>query len=150
MKLLTTPRMERCIGCHSCSLACARLIHKRISWSTSGIRIHSTGGLSTGFTAVRCLACDPAPCAEACPTGALTQRQGGGVIVRAKHCIKCGDCVTACPVEAIYQDNKGISLSAFIAGSVLIFVLIIASNFRIPKRSVRYFYNEGLLQNSLR
>jgi Fe-S-cluster-containing dehydrogenase component len=25
MKILSTPRMERCIGCHSCSLACARL-----------------------------------------------------------------------------------------------------------------------------
>ena len=28
MKILTTPRMERCIGCHSCSLACARLVHQ--------------------------------------------------------------------------------------------------------------------------
>ncbi len=27
MKILSTPRMERCIGCHSCSLACARLVH---------------------------------------------------------------------------------------------------------------------------
>ena len=49
MKILTTPRMERCIGCHSCSLACARLVHKRLSWDTAGIRIASSGGLSTGF-----------------------------------------------------------------------------------------------------
>jgi len=99
--------MDRCIGCHSCSLACARLIHKRISWATSGIRIHSSGGLSTGFVAVRCLACEPAPCAAACPTGALSQRKGGGVIVRKKHCIQCGDCVASCPVDAIYQDDSG-------------------------------------------
>lgn len=105
MKLLTTPRMDRCIGCHSCSLACARLIYKRISWSAAGIRIHSAGGLSTGFTAVRCLGCDPAPCVAVCPTEALRQRQGGGVLFRAKHCIKCGDCVPACPVDAIFQDN---------------------------------------------
>jgi len=76
MKILATPRMERCIGCHSCSLACARLIHHRLSWDTAGIRIRSTGGLSTGFEARPCLACDPAPCAEACPTGAYTQRRG--------------------------------------------------------------------------
>ena len=108
MKLLTTPRMDRCIGCHSCSLACARLIHQRLSWSASGIRIHSSGGLSTGFIAVRCLACDPPPCAAACPTGALTPRRGGGgVIVRKKHCIQCGGCVASCPVEAIYQDSGG-------------------------------------------
>jgi formate hydrogenlyase subunit 6/NADH:ubiquinone oxidoreductase subunit I len=31
----------------------------------------------------------------------------GGVIVRKKHCIKCGDCVSACPVGAIYQDHGG-------------------------------------------
>ena len=51
MKILTTPRMERCIGCHACSLACARLVHKRLSWDTAGIRILSSGGLSTGFEA---------------------------------------------------------------------------------------------------
>ena len=63
--------MERCIGCHSCSLACARLVHKNLSWDTVGIRIASSGGLSTGFEARTCVACDPAPCAEACPTRAI-------------------------------------------------------------------------------
>ena len=99
--------MDQCIGCHSCSLACARLVHKRLSWNTAGIRIHSSGGLSTGFVAKRCLACEPAPCAEACPTAAFSQRPGGGVIVKKSLCIQCGDCLEACPVEAIYQDREG-------------------------------------------
>ena len=103
MKLLTTPRMDQCTGCHSCSLACARLIHKKLSWSCAGIRIESTGGLSTGFRANRCLACDPAPCAEVCPTTAYSQRKGGGVIVRKKLCIRCGACISACPVDAIVE-----------------------------------------------
>ena len=107
MKILTAPHMERCIGCHSCALACARLVHKRLSWETSGIRIHSTGGLSSGFTAERCLACAAAPCVAACPTGALEQRKGGGVIFRKKLCILCGDCVPACPVNAIFQEGDG-------------------------------------------
>ena len=102
MKTLTTPRMERCIGCHSCSLACARLVHGRISWDTAGIRIKSSGGLSTGFEARVCVACDPAYCAQACPTGAMTQRRGGGVIVKKKLCIRCGECARACPVDAIH------------------------------------------------
>lgn len=107
MKQLTTPRMDQCIGCHSCSLACSRLIHQRISWQTAGIRIHSSGGLSTGFMAIHCLACDPAPCVQVCPTGAFSQRSGGGVVVRKKLCIQCGQCVAACPVEAISQNSQG-------------------------------------------
>ena len=104
MKNLTAPRMERCIGCHSCSIACARLVHKKLSWATAGIRIASSGGLSTGFEARICLACDPAPCAAACPTGAYTQRRGGGVTVRKELCINCGDCARACPVDAVHLD----------------------------------------------
>jgi Fe-S-cluster-containing hydrogenase component 2 len=107
MKKLITPRMERCIGCHSCSLACARQVHQRLSWDTAGIRIHSAGGMSTGFEARTCLACLPAPCAAACPTGAYTQRRGGGIIARKKLCIHCGACAGACPVDAIFLDATG-------------------------------------------
>jgi Fe-S-cluster-containing hydrogenase component 2 len=104
MKILRASRMERCIGCYSCSLACARLVHKSLSWLRSGIHIRSAGGLSTGFEATVCLACNPAPCVEACPTDALRQRSGGGVIVKLKTCIQCGACAEACPVDAIYMD----------------------------------------------
>lgn len=106
MKRLITPRIDQCIGCHSCSLACARIVYRKISWNTAGIRIHSTGGLSTSFVANRCLACDPAPCVESCETNALRQRQGGGVVFRKKKCNGCGDCVTACPVDGIFQDTQ--------------------------------------------
>ena len=107
MKIHRALRMERCIGCHSCSLACARLVYKAVSWQTAGIRIRSTGGVSSGFQAILCLACDPAPCAAACPTGAFTQRAGGGVVVRRKQCIRCGECARACPVDAVYLRFDG-------------------------------------------
>src|SRR5512143_2253313 len=97
--------MERSICCHSCSPPSARLVHPNLSWTTAGIRIASPGGLSTGFGARTCLACDPAPCAAACPTGAYSQRRGGGVIVRKKLCIRCGECAKACPVDAIFLDT---------------------------------------------
>ncbi|WP_029896104.1 4Fe-4S binding protein [Desulfohalovibrio reitneri] len=107
-KILRAPRMERCIGCHSCSLSCARQVHKKLSWNECGIRIKSSGGITTGFEARLCLGCDPAPCAEACPTEAYRQREGGGVLVNKKQCIRCGACAEACPVDAIYlsPDNE--------------------------------------------
>lgn len=108
MKIHRALRMERCIGCHSCSLACARLVYKSMSWNTAGIRIRSTGGVSSGFQAILCLACDPAPCAAACPTGAMAQRKsGGGVLLKKSLCIQCGQCAAACPVEAIALDAGG-------------------------------------------
>lgn len=102
MKRLAASKMERCIGCYSCSLACSRLVHQRLSWSAAGIRIHTSGGMSSGFEAKVCVACDPAPCALACPTEALTQRSGGGIKVKRALCIRCGKCADACPVDAVY------------------------------------------------
>jgi len=29
------------------------------------------------------------------------------VVVRKKLCIQCGKCVTACPVDAVYQSGQG-------------------------------------------
>lgn len=104
MKKLIAPRMDRCIGCQCCSLACARLVHGRLSWRAAGIHIRSSGGLTTGFEADICVACDPAPCAQACPSGALSQRKGGGVKVNRKLCTTCGECAKVCPVKAIQLD----------------------------------------------
>ncbi len=107
MNILTTPHMDRCIGCHSCSLACARLVHGFISWQHAGIRIQSSGGLSSAFIARHCLACADPECAAVCPTAALSPRKGGGVFFKRALCISCGECVTACPVEAIASDRNG-------------------------------------------
>jgi Fe-S-cluster-containing hydrogenase component 2 len=42
-----------------------------------------------------------------CPTAAYSQRKGGGVIVKKKLCIRCGECAKACPVGAIYLAPSG-------------------------------------------
>lgn len=105
-KIMKAAEMEKCIGCYCCMLACARQVHSSLSLDRSGIHIRTLGGLTAGFQAVVCLACLPAPCAEACPTGAFRQRKGGGVRYSREACIHCGSCKEACPVDAIIMDRE--------------------------------------------
>ncbi len=107
MKLLRASNIKRCIGCNICSLTCARDIHGLVSWESSGIRIKSSGGISTGFEATFCLACKEPACLEACPTDALVYRKGGGVIFKKDGCIRCMKCKSACPVDAVSMDDSG-------------------------------------------
>ena len=107
MKVLKALRIERCIGCHVCSMTCARLVHNILSWESAGIRIRSTGGISTGFEARYCLACEDPACARACPTEAIIVRRSGGIKIKRELCIKCTKCKEACPVEAITLSPSG-------------------------------------------
>jgi len=107
-KILDAPRMARCIGCESCMLACARMVYQRLSPYTSAIQIRSSGGLMGRMVANICTACaEPVPCVEACPTDALTPREGGrGMTYRKSECIGCRQCVDACPIQVIGWDEQ--------------------------------------------
>jgi Fe-S-cluster-containing dehydrogenase component len=107
-KILTAPRMARCIGCDSCMLACARVIYSSLTPHKSAIQVHSAGGVMGRMVADICTACpDPAPCVEVCPTEALTPRAGGrGMVYRKAECISCHKCVEACPVHVIGWDEQ--------------------------------------------
>jgi Fe-S-cluster-containing hydrogenase component 2 len=48
-----------------------------------------------------CFQCPGAPCQKACPSGALSRNQVDAVVVDAKVCISCGNCVEACPYGMI-------------------------------------------------
>ena len=75
MKILSTPRMERCIGCHSCSLACTRLVHKRLSRGPSGepfVCIHC--GRCVEFCPHDCLEMVEAPASMAVDEGGKEAR----------------------------------------------------------------------------
>lgn len=55
-----------------------------------------------------CNHCENAPCAEICPSQAISKRPGGEVVINRKACIGCQSCADACPfdVPSYSADNQ--------------------------------------------
>jgi len=101
---------ERCIGCRQCEFACA-VAHSRSHDAAAApfetprphSRIHVDAGTAynTSFPN-RCRHCDPAPCAEVCPTGAMHRDSECDVVLADGHkCIACAMCAMVCPFDVI-------------------------------------------------
>ncbi|MCL2677647.1 MAG: 4Fe-4S binding protein [Clostridiales bacterium] len=104
--ILHTEGMSRCIGCYTCMLVCAGVNRQDHSLDKSAIKIKTSGGMTGRFVAAVCVACrEERPCKEACPTGALDNHPGGGVLLHNDLCIGCQRCARACPVGAVFFDE---------------------------------------------
>ncbi len=101
---------ERCIGCRQCEFACA-VAHSISKDAASALaeeplprtRIHVSPGprLNTAFPN-RCRHCNPAPCEQACPTGAITRAAEQDLVLLDVHkCIACAMCAMVCPFDAV-------------------------------------------------
>lgn len=92
---------EKCIGCHTCEVACAvshagtpRLAAQRYFPRLSVVKSAQIS------VPVMCHQCDNAPCVTACPVAAL--HKGEQLVETRSHlCIDCKSCVLACPFGAI-------------------------------------------------
>jgi len=99
---------NRCIGCFSCMLACSRTNANSVSLIDSAIDIRTSGGIESAFEIFVCRSCIDPPCARACPTGALTPRDGGGVVFNEELCSSCRACAEVCLPGAIHFNKSGI------------------------------------------
>ena len=104
---------RRCIGCHSCTVACKVKNELPIDMIYNPV---TTVGPIGNFPNVHmihlplvCMHCGNPPCVECCPTGASQQRADGIVWVDEKKCVGCLACVMACPYGArVPNPEKGI------------------------------------------
>lgn len=102
----------KCCGCRICEMTCS-MAHLGIFNPRKALlrveinRLAYEGmGPSEIDMPLVCLQCDPAPCLEACPEGAIQKADFGAWIVDKDKCTGCGLCVEACPDGMIKVDDK--------------------------------------------
>jgi tetrathionate reductase subunit B len=110
---MTSPRyvmafdLERCTGCHACSVACKVENEVPLGHFRTKVYYQDTGRFPTvhrSFLPVVCQQCVDAPCMKACPTGSIARDEDGIVRIDQKTCDATAACVSACPYGALYVD----------------------------------------------
>lgn len=97
--------LRRCIGCHSCSVACK-------SENSVPLRVYRTWvkqvekgrypGVSKHFLPILCNNCENPICLQNCPTKATYRREDGIIMVDEHRCIGCKYCIYSCPYDVRY------------------------------------------------
>jgi Fe-S-cluster-containing dehydrogenase component len=101
--------LKRCEGCDTCTIACKAIsaAPRGILWSR--VLKYETGKYPNSrlnFLPTACMQCRDAECVRVCPTGAITRRDDGIVVVDNDKCTGCRYCMIACPYACIYLYEK--------------------------------------------
>jgi len=113
MKRMLVVKVDRCLGCKSCEIACA-VEHSAFRELFQAVREKPAPrprvlvGQGEGFAVpLQCRQCEDAPCVTICPTNALRRTSPESpVILESKLCIGCTWCVLACPFGVITLDAR--------------------------------------------
>ena len=92
----------KCIGCHTCEIACD-LAHKspEFKFGSEDFQPRLTLVVHGDVTTpVMCHQCDDAACVKACPNNAIVYAEDSVQLV-SERCIGCKSCVVACPFGAM-------------------------------------------------
>lgn len=96
---------DNCRGCRLCEMACSFKHEQECSTAKSRIRILKDSKWAFDVPLL-CIHCAEAPCIETCAAGALARDEvTGAVVADALSCVGCGDCVSACPLQALFLDG---------------------------------------------
>ncbi len=107
---------KRCIGCHTCSMACK--VENNLPDGNWWNRTLTIGGnemdtptgefpnLQMSFMTLACQHCENPACIKVCPVGATYKRKEDGIVVQDyDKCIGCRYCMVACPYTGVRQFN---------------------------------------------
>lgn len=97
--------LRKCIGCHSCSVACKVENEVPPAVWRSWVKVMEKGvypDVRTAALPVLCNNCENAVCVKVCPTKASYQRDDGIVMIDPHKCVGCKYCMAACPYQVRY------------------------------------------------
>lgn len=101
-----------CMGCKACQVACkdrsdleVGQLWRKVTEVEGGSYEEDGNALRHNvfsfWTTMSCNHCENPVCVEACPTGAMYEREEDGIVlVNKEECIGCGACAQACPYDA--------------------------------------------------
>ena len=109
--------MATCTGCYTCSVACKDRAGLPDALDLLRVETHETGVYpETGlhFRIVHCFHCEEPPCVDACPSQGISKGEDGLVTLDREECNGCGECIEACPFDAIVlrPDNTAVKCDA--------------------------------------
>jgi anaerobic dimethyl sulfoxide reductase subunit B (iron-sulfur subunit) len=98
---------SRCIGCHTCVIACKdwnNILDGSIFWrKVTSCEWGTYPNVFLTYLSVSCNHCDMPSCANVCPVGAISKsKQTGIMTVNREECLgydACGACKSACPYD---------------------------------------------------
>ncbi|WP_413721654.1 4Fe-4S dicluster domain-containing protein [Sodalis sp. RH24] len=103
---------SQCIGCRTCEIACATAHGGERGISPQNfaprLKVVKTSRITTP---VLCRQCENAPCANACPTGAIRYLDNS-VQVLQSLCVGCKSCALACPYGMISVSAVSVAATA--------------------------------------
>jgi tetrathionate reductase subunit B len=101
--------LKRCIGCHTCSVACKRENAVPLGVWRSWVKQIEKGRyphVRKSFLPLLCNNCENPICVTVCPVRASYQRKDGIVLVDPHRCIGCRYCMAVCPYDARYINPR--------------------------------------------
>ena len=104
--------IERCIGCHACSVACK--VENSVPLGRFRTKVYYLDEgqfpkMKRHFLPTLCMQCEDTPCLKACDQVAIIKGVDGIVRVDPDRCEHVGACEAACPYGAIGCDDNDIA-----------------------------------------